>query len=162
LQGELWSFLSARFGHVSYERVCSGQGIANIYDFVRSRTPDAEPADFAAALAAAHDRTPLIAKAAMEDPLNRLASEALELFAAILGAESGNMALRVLGTGGIFLAGGIPGRTLAYLERPAFLEAFVSKGRFKEMLSKVPVHVVTTQAALLGAALYGLDKMQEG
>ena len=161
-QGELWQYLAKKFDHVSWERVCSGQGIANIYDFLRDSGLAEETPEFAASLATAHDRTPLISKAGLEDAEgNKLAAAALDLFADILGAEAGNMALRVLGTGGIFLAGGIPGRVLPVLERGGFLRAFRAKGRFAELLSAVPIHVVISGAALLGAALYGLDKMKQ-
>ena len=162
-QIELARYLAKTFGHVSYERVCSGQGIANIYDFLRDSGHAAEPAGFAESLAAVHDRTPLISKAGLENAAgNPLAAAALELFADILGAEAGNMALRVLGTGGIFLAGGIPGRVLPVLERGGFLRAFRDKGRFADLLGRVPIYVVTGGAALLGAAMFGLDRMKEG
>jgi glucokinase len=163
LQGELWRYLLAKFGHASYERVCSGQGIANIYDFLRDSGHGAEDPAFAERLRAARDRTPLISQAALSDPAgNPLAAQALDIFVAILGAEAGNMALRVMATGGVFLAGGIPGRVLPLLERDDFLRAFTQKGRFVAFLSSVPVHVVMANAALLGAALYGLDKMSAG
>lgn len=161
VQGALWQYLSKKFDHVSYERVCSGQGIANIYDFLRDSGHAAETPEFAASLAAASDRTPLISEAGLKDAAaNPLAAGALDLFAEILGAEAGNMALRVLGTGGIFLAGGIPGRVLPVLQRGGFLRAFTAKGRFAEMLASVPIHVVTGGAALLGAAFFGLDRMK--
>lgn len=76
----------------------------------------------------------------------------------ILGAEAGNLALKVLATGGIYLGGGIPPRILPYLEKPAFLEALRAKGRFRELLTQVPVHVIlNSKAGLLGAAAYGLS-----
>ena len=162
-QGRLWTYLAEKFGHVSYERACSGQGIANIYDFLRDSGFAPEAPAFATSLAAAHDRTPLISKAALEDPGgNKLAAAALDIFVEVLGAEAGNMALRVLGTGGVFLAGGIPGRILPILERGGFMKAFTAKGRFADLLGAVPVHVATAGTALLGAALFGLDHMKAG
>lgn len=162
LQGKLWEHLSQKFGHVSYERVCSGQGIANIYDFLRDSGHAAEPAEFAASLAAAHDRTPLISQAALDGlEGSELAAAALDLFAEILGAEAGNLALRVMATGGVFLAGGIPGHVLPILERGGFLRAFREKGRLSDLLVKVPISVTTAKAGLLGAALFGLDRMKQ-
>src|SRR5262249_15173223 len=78
-------------------------------------------------------------------------------FIAILGSEAGNLALKVLATGGIYLGGGIPPRLRAPLEDPAFLEAFRHKGRFRELLTQMPVHIILNpKTALLGAASYGL------
>jgi glucokinase len=152
--------LAARYGHVSVERVCSGPGIANIYDYLRAAEPGREPPAFAAALAAAADRTPLIAQAALEDAAGTtLAGEAVDLFIAILASECANMALKVMATGGVYLAGGIPAHILPKLTRAHFVQAFVGKGRLGKLLSEVPIHVVTARAALLGAALYGLEQM---
>lgn len=162
-QVELWRYLAARFGHVSVERVCSGPGIANIYDWLRDAAPDQEAPGFAARLAQAADRTPLIAQAALETPAaNRLAAEAVDMFVAILASEAGNMALKVLATGGVALAGGIPAHVLAKLTDGRFLRQFVSKGRFADLLGRVPIDVVTTRAALLGAALHGLEQLRAG
>ncbi len=155
--------LAQRFGHVSYERVCSGQGIANIYDFLRAADPAAEPAGFAAKLAAAPDRTPLISEAALKDPANNpLCMQALQMFVAILGDEAGNLALKVLATGGIYLAGGIAPRLLPQLSDGRFMLALTAKGRLGDVLRTIPVYVVTARSALLGAALYGLDQLRAG
>ena len=156
----MWTYLHARFGHVSAERVCSGQGVANIYDFLCSADPANERPDFAATLQGLTDRTPAIVQAGLADPVrNSLASEAIDLFVAGLAAESANMVLKVLGTGGLYLAGGMPARVLPRLTDGRFMSVFANKGRFTGMLQQVPVHVVTTGAALLGAAIYGLDAL---
>jgi glucokinase len=161
-QVALWRYLAARFGHVSVERVCSGPGIANIYDCLRDAEPARETPAFAAELAQAADRTPLIAQAALEDPSgNTLAADAVNLFVDILASEAGNMALKVLATGGVTLAGGIPAHMLPKFIDGRFLQGFTDKGRFAEMLSRVPIDVVTARAALLGAALHGLDDMRQ-
>jgi glucokinase len=162
LQAELWGYLSRQYGHVATERLCSGTGLPNIYDFLRDTGRAAEAPGFAAKLASAPDRTPLIVQAALEDPTNTLCAAVLDIFVACLGAEAGNLALKVLATGGVFLAGGIPPRILPHLTDGRFMRAFVNKGRFAALLGNVPVNVVTTQAALLGAALYGLDRMRDG
>ena len=99
-------------------------------------------------------------KAAVEDPAaNPLCAATLQIFVAILGAEAGNLALKVLATGGVYLAGGIPRRILPLLEDGRFMQAFVNKGRFADLLMDIPVHVIVSQAALLGAVLYGFDHL---
>jgi glucokinase len=160
-QAGLRQYLAQRFGHVSIERVCSGLGIANVYDYLRDSDPASEPAAFADALARAADRTPLISQAGMAEPSGHaLAAATLEMFVTILGDEAGNLALKVLATGGVYLAGGIPIHLMAKLTDGRFMQAFINKGRLSDMLANMPVHVVTTRAALLGAALYGLDQMR--
>jgi glucokinase len=153
-------FLLDRFGHAGYERICSGIGIPNIYDFFRERVGIPESPELALRLAEASDRTPLIVQAALDeshpDPLSLAA---MEVFVSVLGAEAGNLALKVLATGGIYLGGGIPPRILPLLRTNRFMEAFTNKGRFSEMISRIPVHIVLTQAALIGAARYGLERM---
>jgi glucokinase len=161
-QVALWSYLNKKFGHVSVERVCSGLGIANIYDFLRDTDPAAELPEFAAQLAREADRTPQIVHAGLGDPRrNPVAAAAVDLFVAILADEAGNLALKVLSTGGVYLAGGIPPRLLPRLADGRFMQAFVKKGRFEEMMRRLPVHIVMTQAALLGAAQYGLDQLAD-
>jgi glucokinase len=160
-QVELWRHISKKFGHVSAERVCSGQGIPDIYEFWRNSSEAPEPPEFAARLAAAADPTPLIVNTALADPAaNPLCTATLQTFVAILGAETGNLALKVLATGGVYLAGGIPQRILPWLEDGRFMQAFVNKGRFANLLRNMPVHAVTTQAALLGAILYGFHHFE--
>jgi glucokinase len=157
LQLELLRHLQQRFGHVSNERVCSGKGLPNIYAFLREIHYAAEPQWLAEALATAEDPTPLIVKAALAEPPAPLAKAALDVMVAILGAEAGNLALRVLATGGVYLGGGIPPRILPALEQDLFLQAFWSKGRLSELLQRIPVYVILhPQVALLGAACYAL------
>jgi glucokinase len=145
---------------VSVERVCSGLGISNIYDFLRNADPAAETVAFRAQLARETDRTPLIVRAGLTDPVgNPLAAAALDLFVAVLADEAGNLALKVWSTGGVYLGGGIPGRVLPKLIDGRFMQAFVNKGRFGKVMAALPVNVVMTEAALLGAAQYGLDRL---
>jgi glucokinase len=161
-QVALWKYLNRKFDHVSAERVCSGQGIANIYEFLRDADPSLEPAAFAAHLADQEDRTPLIVRAGLTDPTeNPLATEAIDLFVAALADEASNLALKVLSTGGVYLAGGLPGRMLPKFTGRQFMQTFVKKGRFEQMMEQLPVHVIVTQAALLGAAQYGLDRLDQ-
>ena len=160
-QAELWRYVSEKFGHVSFERVCSGMGLPNIYEFLRDSKYASEPTEFAAKLAEAADPTPLIVKAALNEPAdNPLCLATLQLFIEILGAEAGNLALKVLATGGVYLGGGIPKRILASLKDGRFMRAFINKGRFADLLKNIPVHVIISQAALLGATLYGFDHFE--
>jgi len=123
-QAELLCFLQERFGHVSFERVCSGIGIPNIYDYLAQEGSTDESPEIAAKLAQADDRTPIIVQAGLEPGRSARCSATLDLFVAILGAEASNLALKVLATGGVYLAGGIPPRILPALQRGGFMEAF--------------------------------------
>jgi len=162
-QVALLRYLSHRFGEVSFERVCSGIGIGNLYDFLRDSGAHPESPAFAAQLAQAGDRTPLISQAGLQDPSNNpLAAATLDLFVEILGGEAGNLALKVLATGGVYLAGGIPPHILPRLGDGRFLDAFANKGRLADDLRRMPVHVVTVEAARIGAARYGLETVPGG
>jgi glucokinase len=159
LEAGLLARLMPRHGHVSVERVCSGPGLLNIYEYLRDIGHAAESAEVARNLAAAGaDRPAVIGDAAMQrrdpDPLSRAA---VELFVSILGAESGNLALKVLSTGGLYVAGGIPMRLLPALDDGRFMRAFVDKGRMREVMVRIPVHVVLRRTALRGAAMRGLE-----
>jgi glucokinase len=154
---ELLTYLQPRFGHVSFERVCSGIGIGNIYDYMRDSGRYPEPEWLADELAAVKDRTPIIVQTAQkkETPICRAA---LDLFIKILGGEAGNFALKVLATGGVYLGGGIPPRIIPDLQEGAFLYNLVDKGRFRDLLQEVPVHVILNpKVALYGAAHDGLE-----
>jgi glucokinase len=158
LEVELLRYLQARFGYVSCERVCSGPGISNIYGFLKDSGHAEEPDWLAGQLTATEDPTPIIVNAALDDERScELCVATLDVFVSILGAEAGNMALKVLATGGVYLGGGIPPRILPALEQGGFMESFQHKGRLSDLLARMPVHVILDlKAALLGAACYGL------
>jgi glucokinase len=134
-------YLLQRFDHISNERVCSGMGLPNIYAFFKDTQRYTEPEQLRDKIARAPDPTPLILRAAIQDGIE-ICIETLKLFVSILGSEAGNLALKVMATGGIYLGGGIPPRILPYLKQEGFLRAFTHKGRFAEMLSMVPVRVL--------------------
>ncbi|MDD5167417.1 MAG: glucokinase [Syntrophales bacterium] len=161
LEMELLRYLRNRIGHVSYESVCSGLGIQNIYRFLSDSGMESEPPQLARVISAAGDPTPLIIQDALDaEHSSPICRKTLDVFLSVLGAEAGNLALKVFATGGIYLGGGIPRRILPLLSQSKFLLAFTDKGRFAELLSRIPIQVIIhPDAALLGAAKWGFDKI---
>lgn len=158
----LLRYLQQQFDHVSVERVCSGLGIPHLYDFFRDSNAAPESQELAAQLAAAEDRTPLIVEGALHPTVpDKLCAATLEAFISILGSEAGNLVLKVLATGGVYLSGGIPPRILPALDNGLFMQAFQRKGRLSEMLARIPVHAIIKQVALIGAAGYGLARIAD-
>lgn len=156
LELELLTYLQPRLGHVSYERVCSGIGIPNIYAFFRDMNIYEEPDWLKEKLEFADDPTPIIFRYAKEE-IAEICEATLSLFLSILASEAGNLVLQVLATGGVFLGGGIPPRIVPELRGDTFLKAFIEKGRFTDFLMNVPVDVImNSKAALFGAANHGL------
>jgi glucokinase len=161
LQIELLRFLAARYGHVSYERIVSGPGLVNVYDFLREKHAAEEPAGFGTPLAPV-DAAAAISHAALNGT-NPLAERALDLWVAIFGAEAGNLALKTMATGGIFLGGGISPKILPKLNAPAFMQSFLDKGRLRPLLEGIAVQVITNdKAGLLGAARCASAKSANG
>jgi glucokinase len=151
LQIQLFRFLEARFGHVSYERILSGPGLVNVYEFLRDSGCGKESEEFAVVLKNS-DPAAAISQAAL-DGSQPLAEKALDLWISVYGAEAGNLALKLMATGGLFLAGGISPKVLAKLKGPLFMQGFLNKGRLRALVEQVPVQVVTNEkAGLLGAA----------
>ncbi len=152
----LLRYLMGKFGTVSYERVCSGSGIPNIYAFFKKQKFAPESPEMKEALKRAADPTPVIVQKAMSGECE-LSIATLNTFVSVLGAEASNLALKVMAVGGIYLGGGIPPKILSKLKDGTFMAAFVNKGRFAEMLAQLPVYVILNdQTALLGSASYGL------
>jgi glucokinase len=159
-QIELLRYLMVRFPHVSYERICSGKGLPNIYDYLKDAGYAEEPQWLAEQLATTLDRSPIIVNNALDkDSACELCITTLNTFVSILASEASNLALKVLATGGVFIGGGIPPRILSYLQDKQFMQAFTHKGRFTQMLAQMPVHVILNpKVALLGAAIHGFEK----
>jgi glucokinase len=151
LQMELLRFLQGRFGHVSYERILSGPGLVNVYEFLRDSGCAKESAELAEKLKTT-DPAAAISKAALAGS-SPLAEKALDLWISVYGAEASNLALKTMATGGLFLTGGISPKILSKLSGPLFMQAFLNKGRLRPLVEAVPVQVVTNEkAGLLGAA----------
>ncbi|MFZ4857219.1 MAG: glucokinase [Desulfuromonadaceae bacterium] len=151
LETELLLFLRAEHGRVSTERVVSGPGICNIYHFLRDARHIPETAEVAEAMRLG-DPAAVISRAALDGECP-LCVQALDLFVSLYGAEAGNVALRVLATGGIYLGGGIAPKIIDSLKGPGFMLAFCSKGRLSPLLENIPVQVILNdRTALLGAA----------
>ena len=156
LEIEMLKYLRTKFDHVSFERVGSGMGLPNIYDFLKNSGYAPEPDWLAQQLAQAADLTPIIVKAALqpEEPVE-LALTTVKMFVSILGTEAGNMALKVLASGGVYLGGGMPLRLLSLFNQANFMDSFLRKGRFSQLLAQMPVHIILNpKAAILGAASY--------
>jgi glucokinase len=157
LEIDLLRYLAARFGHVSFERIVSGPGLVNVYRFLRD-THRAEEPQWLAEQILHSDPGAAISQAAMGGK-SPLAVQALELWISIYGAEAGNLALKLLATGGMYLGGGIAPKIISKLSGPLFLQAFASKGRLQPLLESIPVKVITNdKIALFGAARYAATK----
>lgn len=150
LELDLLRYLMGRFEHVSYERVLSGPGLHNIYQFLRETGRGEEPAWLAEQIAQG-DASAVISKSALEGTSN-ICVQALDIFVSLYGAEAGNLALKVLATGGVYVGGGIAPKIIRKLSSTAFMKAFTAKGRVGSILKDVPVRVITNdRTALLGA-----------
>jgi glucokinase len=157
LEAALYSYLMHRYVHVSGERVLSGPGIKNIYDFLRDSGREAEPAWLKDEMAAAADPSALVSRYGLEAKA-AICERVLEIFAGAYGSEAGNMALRMLAVGGVFLSGGIAAKILPKLREAGFLQAFVEKGRMRTLLQQIPLKVITNdRVGLIGAARYAAN-----
>jgi len=151
LEMDLLRYLLGRFDHVSYERVLSGPGLYNIYQFLREAGRGEEPAWLAEQISQG-DPSAAISKSALEGT-SAICVQALDIFVSLYGAEAGNLALKVLATGGTYVGGGIAPKIIRKLSSTAFMKSFSAKGRIGGVLKDIPVRVITNdRAALLGAA----------
>lgn len=157
---KLHVYLMQKFGHVSWERILSGPGLKNVYDFLRDSGIEPEPAWLKAELSAAVDPAAIIYQHSLAGKAS-ICGRALDIFTAAYGAEAGNLALRLLATGGVFLSGGIAAKILPKLQTPTFLAAFTDKGRMKPLLESIPVKViVNNRVGLIGAARHAMMKRE--
>jgi glucokinase len=160
-EAALLRHLLAQFDTVSWERVVSGPGLHQIYRFLRECTAAEEP-EWLETEMREGDPVAVIARTAISG-VSPLCGEALDLFVSLYGAEAGNLALKVMATGGVYVAGGVAPKILPKLKERRFLESFFDKGRMRPLLEAMPVRVVLNErAALLGAARCALRGANPG
>jgi glucokinase len=154
LELALLAHLQNKIGHVSYEQVCSGLGIVNIYGFLKESSPAREPDWLLKMFDESADPSRVIIAVAMaKEKSYPPCRQTLEIFVDILGAEAGNLALTVMALGGVYIGGGIPPRIVELLDSKIFLKTFLNKGRMASLLNDVPVYVIMNpKAPMLGAA----------
>jgi glucokinase len=147
---ELLRYLLGRFEHVSYERVLSGPGLNNLYQFLRDTGRGQEPSWLAEQIAQG-DAPAIISKSALEGT-SEICVQALDIFVSVYGAEAGNLALKMFATGGVYVGGGIAPKIIRKLSSTVFMKSFTAKGRSSGLLKEIPVRVITNdKTALLGA-----------
>ena len=157
LEVELFRYLNTQYGHVSNERILSGPGLVNVFHFLRDTGRGTEPKWLTEEMLHS-DPAAAISQAAMDGKC-ALCEQAVDMFVSVYAAEAGNLALKVMATGGVFLGGGIAPKMLPKLAGPLFMNAFAAKGRMQPLLEAIPVRVITNdKIALLGAARYALVK----
>ena len=153
LGDQLLAFLRKDLGHVSWERVLSGKGMSNLYRFFRQRSGQPEPAWLTEQLKTG-DLGAVVSQAGLagKDPA---CVETVDCFTRNYGSEAGNLALKMLSLGGVYIGGGIAPKMLAKMQSPLFLDAFSQKGRLSPVLESMPVHVILNdKTALQGAAWF--------
>lgn len=156
IEDELNQWLRAKHGRTSYERILSGHGLADLYRFLTDTRRGAEPQEFAERFALAPDPAAVVTAAGLDGSCER-ARLALERFVSVYGAEAGNLALKALAVGGVYVGGGIAPRMLPALRDGRFVEAFLAKGRLRPVLEPIPVYVILDpRTALWGAASVAL------
>jgi glucokinase len=156
LEIELLQYLQKKYGRVSCERVLSGPGIKNIYDFLRDTRKLEEPDWLREQLSHAQDAPALISQLALENKA-AICEQTLAIFVAIYGSQTGDCALNYMSTGGIFIGGSIAAKIVPKMKDPIFLRSFVAKGRMEPLLKAMPVKIVVNDdSGIMGAALYTL------
>lgn len=156
LQTELLVYLQKKYGRISCERILSGPGIKNIYDFLRDAHKAEEPDWLRAQIGAAPDPPALISQLALEGK-SAICDQAMSIFVSVFGAQTGNCALNFMSTGGIFIGGSIAAKIVPKMKDPVFMESFLDKGRMGALLKDVPVKIVINDdCGMIGAARYTL------
>jgi glucokinase len=153
---ELLEYLQKKYGRISCERILSGPGLKNIYEFLKATGKGEEPDWLSKQIEEAKDVPALISQMALEGKA-AICDQALSIFVGVFGAETGNCALNFMTTGGIFIAGGIAAKIITKMKEPLFVQAFRDKGRMEGLLKDIPVKVVLNDdCGLLGSARYTL------
>jgi len=156
LEMELLAYLQKKYGRISCERLLSGPGIKNIYDFLRDTQKADEPQWLKDQIAAAPDPPALISQLALEGKA-AICDQTLSIFVSIYGAETGNCALNFMSTGGIFIGGSVAAKIVPKMKDPIFMQSFLDKGRMVPLLKEIPVTIVLNDdSGLIGAARYTL------
>ncbi len=151
LETDLLCYLREKFGRVSYERVLSGPGLYNIFEFLRETQHGQVPTALVEEMSKL-DSSLVISRAGLTGKY-AICVQALDLFVSFYGAEAGNLALKLMATGGVYVGGGIAPQILEKLKSPTFTEAFLEKGRMRPLLERIPIYVILNdKTALLGAA----------
>lgn len=157
----LLEYLKTRFGRVSWERVVSGMGIANLYGFLHQESGARHHPRMQQTLAHQGDIAAMVAELAAAGDC-AICRQTMDWFALLLGREAGNTALKLMARGGVYLAGGILPKNLALIRSDGFLQGFLDKGRMRGLLAAMPVHlVIEDRVALIGAARF-LSAHQDG
>ena len=148
---ELLSYLLRKHDRVSSERVVSGSGLHEIYRFLRDSGRGQEPGWLTDELA--KDPPPVVISGAARDGRSDLCRDAVNLFVSIYGAEAGNLALKLMARGGVWIGGGIAPNILPHIRKPIFMDAFLAKGRMQSLLETMSVRLILNdEVGLLGAA----------
>jgi glucokinase len=160
-QIRLLAYLMEHHRHVSVERVCSGIGLPNLYNFLKDSGDEAEPEWLRVQLEGVTDPVPTIIRAALNEdtPECAICRATLTLFIDIMAAEASNLALKLVTTGGIYLGGGLPRHIDKALTYDAFMPSFLNKGRMAKLLRQIPVQIIQhPEPALLGAVHYAMTR----
>ena len=156
LEGELAQYLRKKYEHVSCERILSGPGLKNIYDFLRDSKKAEEPAWLQKQMSEAPDAPALISQLALEKKA-AICDQALDIFVGVYGSETGNCALNFLASGGAFIGGSIAAKIVPRMRDPVFINSFLNKGRMSSLLADIPVKIVLNDdCGITGAARYTL------
>ena len=156
LEMELLSYLQKKYGRISCERILSGPGIKNIYDFLKDTHKAEEPQSLKDQMAATADAPALISQLATGGKAP-ICDQTMSIFVSIYGAETGNVALNFMSTGGIFIGGSVAAKNVPRMKDPIFMQSFLDKGRMVPLLKEMPVTIVLNDdSGLIGAARYTL------
>jgi len=156
LEMALLSYLHKKYGRISCERILSGPGIKNIYDFLRDAHKAEEPQWLKDQMATSADAPALISQLATGGKAP-ICDQTMSIFVSIYGAETGNVALNFMSTGGIFIGGSVAAKNVPKMKDPIFMQSFLDKGRMTPLLKEMPVTIVLNDdSGLIGAARYTL------